>query len=1069
MCNARNVMSIVAVLFAMSMQTWASSPQLISITDINNPHDLNMGDKYGYGRVEQPYRIAEREVSNSQYVAFLNAVAASDPFELYNEQMGSHPRGGIERHGKPGEYTYTVKPALAEQPVVFVSLLSATRYCNWLSCEQTETGVYTITTDKRFDDVFTEPAMGDLNRLDQPTLYHLPDRDQWYKAGYYDPKTQTYRRITDDNVHAPSSYGTLHQTDLAREWLETPFRKYHRAIGASPDHDDTDARNAKDWYPATADENQGFRLAATPVLQLIRTVNDQHNYFLDGNNTGRLQLRYDGQPTEAQLQWTLKDYFGNPLQNKAQTLTLKPGRQTAATFTMPHVDGYYEMHVQIKRNGQMHNFNPLPMVVADGPVDRPADLQTTSFGVTGHLGKFRYDYTTFADPAITLNLYRYAGITVNRMDGPWELVIDQTHKTGVRNLIVLSPIGWSYETWKSAANQQVLDTWVKQGIAPEFAGYAQYVFEKATQFKDQVDAWELTNEPWGKKFTPEDYAQSAKVAAKVLRMVTADTPVLLGDTTFTGKAVLATGAGAQCDIASFHVYSFFREYFWGIPTRLRNIRKLMDHYGMAGKPIWLTETSGCGYGMHIYPGKDRTQVRHYQALDLPKKMLGSLAVGADKTFFYNFRDTPAHGVENEFGMVHTDLLPKPAFAAYRTVAKHFTTSEYVGQIELPETFAGYLFRKDGKQQAIIWRRDTQSMELGSTPPPLPVIHPMQTFTFPATGDITQINLMGQSQPLPVRDNHVSMMVNEYPIYITGDVQFPMSLLATDRTTATAWPIAQANVRIMPTMPVTRSMRDLEKPSLLTAAWGQDAALTVRLYNQSDKPIRGIVSLQTPESWLPDAWHVITEPAQVQIPAQGCVTQTLGYRPPKANPVGQTQFLLTATLMLDDGQSFSDSAIVNIEKSHPYAQWRLPDGKQSKGVTFENKLEKGEADARLSWEADRNSWTEIYVYPSPKLAEHSLDELKPYALSLRSKMPGQITHLNLRLRDSSGEVFQYRLAVKLNADQWLDVFYDLPTLKPQATWGGNKDGKLDLPVMLQGIAFDFDRKVQEAGSLELKAR
>ena len=50
----------------------------------------------GYGSVGYEYNIGTTEVTNAQYAAFLNAVARTDTYSLYNTNMaGSF--GGIER------------------------------------------------------------------------------------------------------------------------------------------------------------------------------------------------------------------------------------------------------------------------------------------------------------------------------------------------------------------------------------------------------------------------------------------------------------------------------------------------------------------------------------------------------------------------------------------------------------------------------------------------------------------------------------------------------------------------------------------------------------------------------------------------------------------------------------------------------------------------------------------------------------------------------------------------------------------------------------------------------------
>jgi hypothetical protein len=1049
------------------------APELVHINDINNPNDRQMGDKFGYGRVEDPYRIGKTEVTNAQYAAFLNATAKDDPNQLYDERMATHPRGGITRNGEPGSYSYTVIADRANEPVVFVSLLDATRYCNWLSTGKTETGVYDIRKIQRFDDVSLQPAASDINSAEGAKLYFLPNRNQWYKAGYYDAQSQTYRKYDNIKANEPSAYGTTQQNTKAREWIETPYRQYRRNMGISWDRTDDRYHNPANWHATRVDDSDddlGFRVAATPVVQLIRTVNDQHNYFLQGNNTGTLSFRYDGQPTNAKLSYSITDYFGQTIKHGDLNIALKTGKQPVLDFTLPGVDGYYELTATLNINDQTFAFNPLPMVVADKPVDRPADLMATSFGVTGHLGKFAYDYTTFDQPDDVLNLYRYAGITVNRMDGPWELVIDKTKQAGIQNLIVHSTLGWNYTSWTDAASKDIVEKWAKLGVSQMFAGYAEQTYQRVLQYKDRVDAWEMTNEPWGRHILPEDYTQSVKDAVKAARLADPNAVILMGDTTFLGKTNLSSGAGAMCDIQSFHVYSYFREYFWGIPTRLRDIRNVMNDYGMKDKPIWLTETSGCGYGIHIYPGKDRAQVRHYQAMDLPKKMVGSIAVGADKTFFYNFRDTPAHGTENEFGMVHTDLTPKPAFAAYRTVTQLFNSSRYVGQIDLPRQYLGYVFEKAGQKQAIIWLRDTESYELSRKPAALPkVLGQSQSLSFNAKGNVRQINLMGTASDLKIAQNKVLFNVTGYPTYIIGDVTYPMLSVPSQKTdTAAGNKIATANLRILPPMPPSTDMRNLEKPSRLSTSWATATDLTVRLFNHASKPITGTLTLDVPDTWLPDSWKVLTQPQTITLPALGSATRVLGYQPPLSNPAGITQFLIGVTLTLDNGEVFTDKAILNITKQYPYRQWQLPKGSQAKGVTFENKLD-GDADARISWDQTRGNWTEIFVYPAPKLAEKSLEELEPYTFMIRTEQPEQIQHINLRVRDASGEIFQYRFTPKFENTSWLEVRYDMANDKPQGHWSGNKDGKLDLPLSLQGISVDFSRRDTMAGALELKVK
>ncbi|MBY0313398.1 MAG: formylglycine-generating enzyme family protein [Phycisphaerales bacterium] len=137
------------------------------------------------GAVAYEYRIGAFEVTNAQYAAFLNAVAASDPRGLFNANMGTDPRGGITRSGTTGSFTYTVRPNMGNKPVNFVSSLDALRMANWLTNGQgsgsTESGAYTLNGN-------TVTAI--TRDLSNPNQVFLPTRNEWYKAALHQPASQ---------------------------------------------------------------------------------------------------------------------------------------------------------------------------------------------------------------------------------------------------------------------------------------------------------------------------------------------------------------------------------------------------------------------------------------------------------------------------------------------------------------------------------------------------------------------------------------------------------------------------------------------------------------------------------------------------------------------------------------------------------------------------------------------------------------------------------------------------------------------------------------------------------------
>jgi formylglycine-generating enzyme required for sulfatase activity len=139
------------------------------------------------GAVSTVYRIAKHEVTNGQYVEFLNAKAASDPLGLYSTEMGIH--GGIQRNGSAGSYTYSSTPGREAMPVNFVSFYDAIRFVNWLHNGQgsgpTETGSYTLLGGTPI------PSNEPLTR-NAGAMIFMPTDDEWYKAAYYDVGTASY-------------------------------------------------------------------------------------------------------------------------------------------------------------------------------------------------------------------------------------------------------------------------------------------------------------------------------------------------------------------------------------------------------------------------------------------------------------------------------------------------------------------------------------------------------------------------------------------------------------------------------------------------------------------------------------------------------------------------------------------------------------------------------------------------------------------------------------------------------------------------------------------------------------
>jgi len=75
-----------AALFVSAEPAAAIEIETVAVLNAGNPADMRYADSLhpnGIGSVAYPFRIGKTEITNSQYTAFLNAVAASDTYGLF--------------------------------------------------------------------------------------------------------------------------------------------------------------------------------------------------------------------------------------------------------------------------------------------------------------------------------------------------------------------------------------------------------------------------------------------------------------------------------------------------------------------------------------------------------------------------------------------------------------------------------------------------------------------------------------------------------------------------------------------------------------------------------------------------------------------------------------------------------------------------------------------------------------------------------------------------------------------------------------------------------------------------
>jgi sulfatase modifying factor 1 len=309
-----------AALAALMLLLSTAQAVTIDVVPVGNPG--NAGELCGAGAggfgpdcicgaVDYVYNIGKYEVTAGQYTEFLNKVAATDTYGLYNTNMWSGVDGcKIQRTGSSASYSYSVAADRADRPVNYVSWGDAARFCNWLHNGQ-PTGVQDLTTTEDgayyLNGATSDAALMAVVR-EPDWKWAIPTEDEWYKAAYHkndgvtgnyfdyptssdstpsnalveptDPGNNAtfydngftigspyYRTEVGAHENSDSPYGTFDQGGNVWERNEAIVDDSCRGLrGGSFNYGDTDLYAPHRGYvgPSSEDFYVGFRVASVP-------------------------------------------------------------------------------------------------------------------------------------------------------------------------------------------------------------------------------------------------------------------------------------------------------------------------------------------------------------------------------------------------------------------------------------------------------------------------------------------------------------------------------------------------------------------------------------------------------------------------------------------------------------------------------------------------------------------------------------------------------------------------------------------------------------------------------------
>jgi len=167
--------------------TFGSGPNQFDMTfvEIGSPNnaDDTTGNPNPAGRVEYTYQMGKYEVSEDMITKF----NASQSLTITKDTRGD------------------------DKPATSVTWNEAARFVNWLNTSQGFQAAYNFTTGGVNDNIDLWSS-ADAWQLGGENLYRhkdaqywLPSMDEWYKAAYYDPNTNTYFDFPNGSDTAPTA------------------------------------------------------------------------------------------------------------------------------------------------------------------------------------------------------------------------------------------------------------------------------------------------------------------------------------------------------------------------------------------------------------------------------------------------------------------------------------------------------------------------------------------------------------------------------------------------------------------------------------------------------------------------------------------------------------------------------------------------------------------------------------------------------------------------------------------------------------------------------------------------
>ncbi|RJQ32186.1 MAG: DUF1565 domain-containing protein [Actinobacteria bacterium] len=316
-------------------------------------------------------------------------------------------------------------------------------------------------------------------------------------------------------------------------------------------------------------------------------------------------------------------------------------------------------------------------------------------------------------------------------------------------------------TWALPKGTSDVSQWDDESFNGFLAKWDDYVYQVVNHYKNNVDYWEIWNEPdteGGLGSYPQYYAKILQTAHDAAKRADPDTHIVGMVAYYTNyvQSVLDTIGNNYADIWSSHRYP---------PMNSSHTPGYLSLASSSNKDAWNSETGArtdtfyqsllwenldISYARPSDWGRDYRKRTEWQVQNFAE----SIGAGFKKYFYYDARNTTSPDFLISYSLFEYDGTLRPKGVAYSVLAKLFDGSVGQGEVNLGTNVKAYLFNRLATPLMIIYPSTDDNSKRKIT-------------LNLSSENIKAYDLMGNEVSKVVNGNSVEITFGRSPLYLEG--------------------------------------------------------------------------------------------------------------------------------------------------------------------------------------------------------------------------------------------------------------------------------------------------------------